>query len=116
MMLMVRTKPRAVDVSEVIQSVVLTLDNGQPVFGIRTMDELMAERQAPFFGLSARSEIRNPTGARSGPRRAVVPSGGPRSKAAFIGLAIGLVDILAVTRFMTSILCHVSLTDGPTST
>jgi putative ABC transport system permease protein len=144
MMLVFRTKPGAADIGAEIERSVLTLDKGQPVSDVRTMEDLMAERQSPFrivgqvtiyfsglalflaalgiygvvaYSVAARRQefgIRMALGAARSDVLSLVVSQG--LKLAVIGLAIGLAGSLAVTRFMESILYHVSPTDVPTFT
>jgi len=142
MMLVLRTKPGAADIAAQIEQSVFTLDKGQPVSDVRTMEDLMAERQSPFrivgqvtiyfsglalflaalgiygvvaYSVSARRQefgIRMALGAARRDLLSLVLSQG--LKLALIGLAIGLAGSLTVTRFMESILYHVSPTDAPT--
>jgi putative ABC transport system permease protein len=144
MMLVLRTKPGAADIEAEIEQSVLALDKAQPVSDVRTMDDLMAERQSPFrivgqvtiffsglalflaalgiygvvaYSVAARRQefgIRMALGAARSDVLSLVVSQG--LKLALIGLAIGLIGSLAVTRFMESILDHVSPTDAPTFT
>jgi putative ABC transport system permease protein len=142
LLLVLRTNPNKVDIAAEIEQAVLTLDKEQPVSDVRTMEDLMAERQSPFrivgevtllfsglalflaalgiygvvaYSVAARRQefgIRMALGAARRDVLSLVVSQG--LKLALIGLAIGVVGSLAVTRFMESILYHVSPTDAPT--
>ena len=48
MMLVLRTNPGAADIATQIEQTVLALDKGQPLSDVRTMEDMIAERQSPF--------------------------------------------------------------------
>ncbi|HYL38687.1 MAG TPA: ABC transporter permease [Bryobacteraceae bacterium] len=125
-----------------IERAVLAADKDQPVTSIRFMEDLMAEREAPFlivgqvtalfsaltlflaalgiygvlaYSVAARRQefgIRMALGAARRDLLGLVVGQG--LKLAVAGLAIGLAAALAVTRFMASILYQVSPTDAAT--
>ena len=139
LMLVIRTAAGSPDISQEIRRAVVTVDKGQPVSDVRTMEELMAERQAPFLivgqvtmffsGLSlflaalgiygvvaytvaARKQefgIRMALGAARRDLLRLVIGQG--MKLTLFGLVIGLLGALAVTRLMSSILYQISPTD-----
>jgi putative ABC transport system permease protein len=142
MMFVIRTAAGASSISRDIEQAVTAVDKDQPVTSIRSMEDLMAERQAPFlivgqvtalfsaltlflaalgiygvlaYSVAARRQefgIRMALGAARRDLLRLVVGQG--LKLAVAGLAIGLLAALAVTRFMASILYQVSPTDGAT--
>ena len=125
-----------------LRRAVRAVDNGQPLWEIRPMEDLMAEQQAPFrivaqvtmffsalslflaalgiygvvaYSVSARGQefgIRMALGAARRNLMSLVLGQG--LKLAITGLLIGLLAAFAVTRLMRSILYQVSPTDAAT--
>jgi putative ABC transport system permease protein len=142
MMIVIRTAAGAPGISRDIEQAVTAVDKDQPITSIRSMEDLMAERHAPFlivgqvtalfsaltlflaalgiygvlaYSVAARRQefgIRMALGAARRDLLRLVVGQG--LKLAVAGLAIGLLAALAVTRFMASILYQVSPTDGAT--
>ena len=141
-MFVIRTASAGRAIARDIERAVAAVDKDQPVTRIRFMEELMAERQAPFrivgqvtalfsaltlflaalgiygvlaYSVAARRQefgIRMALGAARRDLLGLVVGQG--LKLAVAGLAIGLLAALAVTRFMASILYQVSPTDTAT--
>jgi putative ABC transport system permease protein len=144
MTFVLRTDSALEDTGASIRRAIRAVDKGQAVWRVETMQQLMAERRAPFtivgqvasffaalslflaalgiygvmaYSVAARKQefgIRLALGAARGDLVSLVVGHGLRLTA--IGLAVGLVTAFAVARLMSSILYEVSPTDASTFT
>ncbi len=140
----VRTDSALLDTASGIRRAIQAVDKGQAVWGIRTMQDLMANRRAPYtivgqvssffaalslflaalgiygvmaYSVAARKQefgIRLALGAASRDLVSLVLGQGLKLTA--IGLVIGLAAAFGITRLMSTILYQVSPTDPSTFT